>query len=91
MRESKDQKEERRRTVYRVARTHKPVVTLEPVLQWLCPRIVRLFYPRSVVEDAFALETTKLEGNVGLVLHDHFGTGGKACNVFIVLAHHAVP
>lgn len=87
---SEDQEEEGRNAIQRVSRADKSIFSCERSLEWMSPGIMTFYDPCPAIGDALCLEAAELQRDVWLELHDHVGTGGKACQIFVVLSHHAV-
>jgi hypothetical protein len=87
---TKNEEEERRRTVKWIARADQPVVPLESRLKGSREGKVALLDPDTAIDDALALEAAKLKRDVRQELHHHVRTCSDACKVFEVLAHEAV-
>lgn len=87
---TENEKKVRRRTVHWISSANKPKIPLETRLKGGREGKVGLFYPDAAIDDALALEPTKLKRDVRHELHDHVRTSSDACKVFEVLAHEAV-
>lgn len=87
---STDQLEEGGADIEWRSSTDNNQVLLVNVLEGHHERIVGLLDPCAIVDDAFTLEATKLQGHVRRVLHYHIGARGYSCDVLEVGPHEGV-